>query len=64
MLKYLNNKQNRKEKLNENLARELMSLFSLGEAHYTEDDIKESARAFAGCTNNFEGEFQIIHSLN
>jgi uncharacterized protein (DUF1800 family) len=34
-----------------------MSLFSLGEAHYTEDDIKESARALAGCPNNFEGEF-------
>nr|WP_321234770.1 DUF1800 domain-containing protein [uncultured Psychroserpens sp.] len=57
MLKYLNNKQNRKQKPNENFARELMELFTLGEGHYTEKDIKESARAFTGYNNNFEGEF-------
>ncbi|OUS01457.1 hypothetical protein A9Q86_06655 [Flavobacteriales bacterium 33_180_T64] len=57
MLKYLNNKQNRKQKPNENFARELMELFMLGEGHYTEQDIKESARAFTGYNNNFEGEF-------
>jgi uncharacterized protein (DUF1800 family) len=32
-------------------------LFTLGEGHYTEDDIKESARAFTGYSHNFEGEF-------
>ncbi|MBR9845226.1 MAG: DUF1800 domain-containing protein [Algicola sp.] len=57
MLKYLNNKQNRKQKPNENFARELMELFTLGEGHYTEEDIKESAKAFTGYNHNFEGEF-------
>lgn len=57
MLKYLNGKQNRKRKPNENFARELMELFTLGEGHYTEKDIKESARAFTGYSHNFEGEF-------
>ena len=45
MIKYLNNNQNRKQAPNENLARELMELFTLGEGDgYTEDDIKEGAR--------------------
>ncbi|MGS2727734.1 DUF1800 domain-containing protein [Psychroserpens sp. BH13MA-6] len=57
MLKYLNNKQNRKKKPNENFARELMELFTLGEGHYSEADIKESARAFTGYNNTFEGQF-------
>jgi len=57
MIKYLNNKQNRKQKPNENFARELMELFTLGEGHYTEEDIKESARAFTGYSHDFEGEF-------
>lgn len=57
MLKYLNNKQNRKQKPNENFARELMELFTLGEGQYTEEDIKESAKAFTGYNHNFEGEF-------
>lgn len=57
MLKYLNNKQNRKSKPNENFARELMELFMLGEGHYTEEDVKESARSFTGYSHNFEGEF-------
>ncbi|GAB4159578.1 MAG: DUF1800 domain-containing protein [Winogradskyella sp.] len=57
MLKYLNGKQNRKRKPNENFARELMELFTLGEGYYTEKDIKESARAFTGYNHNFQGEF-------
>ena len=40
MLKYLNNNMNRKSSPNENLARELMELFSLGEGNYSERDIK------------------------
>jgi uncharacterized protein (DUF1800 family) len=49
MLRYLNNDQNRKEKPNENLARELMELFTLGEGIvYSEDDIKQGARALTG----------------
>jgi len=51
MIKYLNNNQNRKQAPNENLARELMELFTLGEGDgYTEDDIKEGARTLTGYT--------------
>ncbi|MGE0433974.1 MAG: DUF1800 family protein [Planctomycetota bacterium] len=48
MLRYLDNIQNVKGHPNENWARELMELFTLGIGHYTEDDIKEAARAFSG----------------
>jgi len=48
MLKYLNNDTNERGKPNENLARELFELFSLGEGNYTEDDVKEAARALTG----------------
>lgn len=48
MLDYLNNQQNHKLKPNENYARELMELFTLGIGNYTERDIKEGARAFTG----------------
>jgi hypothetical protein len=51
MLVYLNNNQNEKEHPNENYARELMELFTLGIGNYTEKDIKESARSFTGWTN-------------
>ncbi len=59
MLKYLNNKQNLKASPNENFARELMELFTLGQGNYTERDIKESARAFTGYTHSFSGDFKI-----
>ena len=48
MLDYLNNQQNRKKRPNENYARELMELFTLGIGNYTEHDIREAARAFTG----------------
>lgn len=48
MILYLNTQQNRKGKPNENYARELMELFTMGEGQYTERDIKEAARAFTG----------------
>ncbi len=48
MLQFLNNQQNSKAHPNENFARELMELFTLGRGNYTEQDIKESARAFTG----------------
>jgi uncharacterized protein (DUF1800 family) len=49
MLKYLDNDENRRSRPNENLARELMELFVLGEGNgYTERDIKEGARALTG----------------
>jgi len=48
MLLFLTNQQNQKGHPNENFARELMELFTLGRGHYTEQDVKESARAFTG----------------
>lgn len=48
MILYLNNQQNRKNKPNENYARELMELFTIGRGNYTEQDVKEAARAFTG----------------
>lgn len=48
MIGYLDNNDSRKEQPNENLARELMELFSLGEGNYSESDIKEGARALTG----------------
>ena len=50
MLRSLNNNRNRKRSPNENLARELLELFSLGEGRYTERDIKETARVLTGFT--------------
>jgi len=57
MLNFLNNQQNRKDHPNENFAREVMELFTLGRGNYTENDIKEAARAFTGWTANAKGEF-------
>jgi uncharacterized protein (DUF1800 family) len=48
MVRYLNLDQNTARKPNENFARELFELFTLGEGNYTERDIKEAARAFTG----------------
>jgi uncharacterized protein (DUF1800 family) len=48
MLLWLDGNSNRRGQPNENFARELMELFSLGIGHYTESDIKEAARAFTG----------------
>lgn len=57
MLSFLNNQQNKKAHPNENFAREVMELFTLGRGHYTENDIKEAARAFTGWSYNAQGEF-------
>jgi len=48
MLRYLDNNVNVKAHPNENYARELMELFTLGIGNYTETDVRESARAFTG----------------
>lgn len=50
LLLWLDAQANRKGKPNENLARELMELFTLGIGHYTETDVKEAARALTGWT--------------
>jgi len=57
MLNYLNAKQNKKQSPNENFARELMELFTLGIGNYSENDIKESARAFTGWNYKPNGDF-------
>lgn len=48
MVRYLDNVDNKKDKINENLSRELLELFTIGIGNYTENDVKEGARALAG----------------
>lgn len=50
MLYWLDNHENKKGKPNENFAREVMELFTLGIGHYSESDVQEAARAFTGWT--------------
>ncbi len=57
MLNFLNNQQNKKDHPNENFAREVMELFTLGRENYTEHDVKEAARAFTGWSATIKGEF-------
>ncbi|MEO5644941.1 MAG: DUF1800 domain-containing protein [Bacteroidia bacterium] len=59
MILWLNNQQNKKDAPNENFAREVMELFTLGEGNgYKENDIKNAARAFTGWAVNKKGEFE------
>jgi uncharacterized protein (DUF1800 family) len=59
MLIYLDSATNRRGQPNENFARELMELFTLGEGRYGEQDIKEAARAFTGWSIDLDsGEFR------
>ncbi|TGE27242.1 DUF1800 domain-containing protein [Hymenobacter metallicola] len=57
MLQFLNNQQNRKQRPNENFAREVMELFTMGRGHYSEQDVKEAARAFTGWSYDAQGQF-------
>jgi hypothetical protein len=57
LLLYLDAQANRKGAPNENLARELMELFTLGIGHYAEADVKEAARALTGWTVD-KGQFR------
>ncbi len=50
MIIWLDNNDNHKEAINENYGRELLELFSMGIGNYSEQDIKECARAFTGWT--------------
>ncbi len=59
MLVWLDADSNRREHANENLARELMELFTLGEGNYGEGDVKEAARALTGWTVK-NGEFRDV----
>src|SRR5919201_242475 len=60
LLVWLDAPSNRKGHPNENLARELMELFSLGIGHYSEHDVKEAARALTGWSVNDEGKFEEV----
>ena len=57
MITYLDLQQNRVGAPNENFARELMELFTLGIGHYTEEDIKQAARALTGYVQRERGFF-------
>jgi uncharacterized protein (DUF1800 family) len=58
MLVYLDTAGSRRENPNENFAREVMELFTLGEGQYQERDVKEAARAFTGWSIDRDtGEF-------
>lgn len=50
MLYWLDNNENHARSINENYGREILELFSMGIGNYTEQDIKECARAFTGWT--------------
>jgi uncharacterized protein (DUF1800 family) len=52
MLVYLDNGENIKKHPNENFGRELLELFTMGVGHYSEQDVREAARAFTGWTND------------
>ena len=59
MVRYLDSQANKKAAPNENFARELLELYTLGEGNYNERDIREAARAFTGWhMNDASGEFQ------
>nr|WP_314839876.1 DUF1800 domain-containing protein [uncultured Flavobacterium sp.] len=58
MVRYLDNVDNRKGKINENLSRELLELFTLGIGNYTETDIKGGAKGLAGLSL---GEDQAVY---
>ncbi|MDP7035292.1 MAG: DUF1800 domain-containing protein [Planctomycetota bacterium] len=62
MLRYLDSNRNVKKTPNENFARELMELFTIGIGNYTEKDIKQAARAFTGWT--FRGNEYVFNGRN
>jgi uncharacterized protein (DUF1800 family) len=65
MLIYLDGANSRKEQPNENFAREVMELFTLGEGNYSEKDIKEVARAFTGWSIDREsGQFKFRRAVH
>ena len=48
MIFWLDNKDNHKDAVNENYGREILELFTMGVGNYTEDDVRQSSRAFTG----------------
>jgi uncharacterized protein (DUF1800 family) len=65
MLVYLDSATNRRGQPNENFARELMELFTLGEGKYSEQDIREAARAFTGWSIDLDsGELRFRRGIH
>lgn len=66
MLEWLNGAENRNVAPNENFAREFFELFTVGAYRgYTEDDVKEAARAFSGYRSRFDGNTALrYHELD
>jgi uncharacterized protein (DUF1800 family) len=62
MMVYLDLQTSHSQHPNENFARELMELFTLGEGNYSEHDIKESARAFTGYRIDRFEEFRFVRN--
>jgi len=63
MIRWLDNETNRKGQANENYAREVLELFTLGVGNYSEKDIQEAARAFTGW-HILREEFHFARSLH
>ena len=61
MIVWLDNQDNHRGAINENYGRELLELFSMGVGNYSEDDIKEAARAFTGWTIG-NTEYMVLRS--
>jgi uncharacterized protein (DUF1800 family) len=57
---WLDGRTNTKAKPQENFAREIMELFTLGVGNYSEDDVREAARAFTGWSIGFDGRFAFL----
>ncbi|WP_374356754.1 DUF1800 family protein [Chitinimonas sp.] len=65
MLEYLDGVKNRRGEPNENFAREVMELFTLGEGHYSEQDIREAARALTGMSlDRDSGDYRFRPALH
>lgn len=63
MLTFLDAGVNTNDSPNENFAREIMELFTMGVGHYTERDVQEAARAFTGW-NVSNLDFTVIETLH
>lgn len=71
MLVYLDNIGNRKGRAQENYAREMMELFSMGVGNYSEQDIREIAKCLTGetvpsfdCASDFDGSYGFLPSIH
>lgn len=71
MLSYLDNLENRKGRAQENYAREMMELFSLGVGNYSEQDIREIAKVLTGetipnfdCAHDFDASYGFVPNIH